>query len=264
MNLGAIKKPLDLRDIKLGKVQDPVGIPEKYETDISWLKTLYQNGYPMCGSHAGAHFKAILDFLTEKEGRHYSPVYLWKKIKAFDGHAPEVGTDMRSILKALYSHGICDYDMLPTDLDLTLAEQTKEDTTPAQNANAQPRIIQSYAFGKTDIYSIKQSIYQNKAIIILIDIGDSWWKQKLVYPFTRRDGGHFVVAYGYDEDGILIVDSADRYQPFKKILWGYKIRDIGTAVDLPDWQVENLVKQKELLQKVVALLIKLIAFFTRI
>ena len=63
------------RDVKLGSVQEPTSYPSSYKTDISWLVALYQNGYPMCGAHAGAHLKMILDYLDVKEQRRYSPVF---------------------------------------------------------------------------------------------------------------------------------------------------------------------------------------------
>jgi len=259
---GAITKPLDLRDIKLGAVQPPdPAIPITYETDVSWLKPIYQNGWPACGAHAGSHLKAILDHENEpdKKSYHYSPKFLWKEIKAIDGYEPEVGTDMRSIFKVLYNTGICDYDLKPNIYTDDLDQYTLYDNLIKEKENAHPKVIKSYAFGKNNFNSITEAIYKNKAVLLLLDIGNTWWGKTFVYQFTRKDGGHFVVAYGYDENYIYIVDSADRFVPFKRIFYNYVIREVGTAIDLPNEYVENLIRQKEFLQKLVALYQKLIS-----
>jgi len=257
MVLGAIKSRLDLRDLKLGRVQQPILIPNSYQTDISWLEPLWQDGYPMCGSHSGSHFKAILDY-PDTDKQKYSPIYLWKKIKAIDGEPPERGTYMRAILKTLRNKGVCDYELLPTDFNKSLAEQTADNTTEDQNANAQPRVISSYAFVSTDVESLKQAIYQDKVVLARLDVGNSWWGWEYVRPYTRKDGGHFVVLYGYDAIHFYVLDSADKKVPKKRIPLTYPIHEAGTAVDLPDEYVKNLVKQREILQQIVALYYKIL------
>lgn len=62
---------------------------------------------------------------------------------------------------------------------------------------------------------------------------------------------------------IYILDSADKQVPLKKLPNNYPIREIGTAVDLPDEVVKNLIKQKELLQKVVELLRQLLLWIKK-
>ena len=258
-NPGAVARPLDLRDIKLGSVQAPVDIPAKYETDIGWLAPIWQAHWPACGAHAGTHLKMVLDHFDPSASHEpCSPNYLWKQIKLIDNFPPEVGTDMRSILDRLSKKGVCDYSLLPNDYDQSLVEYTDPTTlTPKLDENAQPRIIKSYGFGNQA--RLKQDIYLNKAVIILIDIGNTWWGQKNIVPFTRKDGGHFVVAYGYDTNGILIIDSADKTVPLKRLSLDYVIRETGTAIDLPDEQVRALTAKLATLQKIVALMQKVLS-----
>lgn len=248
----------DKRDIKLGKVQLPVSYPKEYQADVSWLKTLWQNGYPECGAHAGAVFKAILEHVNDGLTRTYSPVYLWKKIKSIDEFAPEDGTDMRSIFKALAKFGVCDYVMLPTNYQESLEQHTKDNTTEEQNKNAQPNIIKAYAFGETDVENIKRDLFLNKVLLVLVDVGDTWWGQRIVKKFSRKDGGHFIVAYGYDDYYLYIIDSADKAVPFKQLpLYAYTIRQTGTAVDLPNDVVLNLTTKISLLQRIIELMLAL-------
>ena len=256
-NLGALPNKEDKRDILLGRISPKVQIPESYITNSSLIKTLYQDKYPMCGSHAGSLFKAWHDIIETGTTQNYSPVYLWKKIKAIDGYAPEMGTDMRSIFKVLSNTGVCDYNLLPTDYTLSLEEQTKDNTNEEQNENAHPRIIKSYAQDSGDIQFLKEQIYLHKLAIVLANVGNTWWGKKEVVPFTKMDGGHFFVAYGYDKDGVFVVDSADKDVPFKHISNDYVIRAVGTAVDLPNWQVTVMKKHIFILKQIVELLIKL-------
>lgn len=252
INLGGQSRPLDLRDIKLGAVQPPVEIPTSYATDISWLEAIWQDGTPSCGAHAWAHLKAILDhFDTGKQK--YSPRWSWLKIKEIDGHPLEVGTDMRSIFRTGSERGACDYNLLPNVFPTTTEAYSDPSVASEEmRKNAHPRIIKAYGFGTPA--RIKEHIYQNKAVLVLLDVGNTWWGQKLIWPFTRRDSGHFVVAYGYDEDWIYIIDSADKNIPLKKLSPDYPVREVGTAIDIPDEEVKKLIAEKATLQKWVAAL----------
>ena len=262
INLGGLKRKLDLRDIKLGRVQAPVAIPDSYQTDIAWLKPIWQNGEPACGSHAGTHLKMILDYFdTGDTGAQYSPEYLWIKVKQIDGYPLEEGTDMRSIFKVLLSSGVCDYSLLPNSFPDTLADYSSPaKITPEMDANAQPRIIKSYAFdnigGGTEL---KQAIYQNKAVMLLLDVGETWWGKETVLPFKNKQGGHFVVAFGYGGDFIDILDSADQNVPLKTLALDYPIREVGTCVDLPDEVIKAQINKLAMLQKLVVLYRRLIA-----
>lgn len=251
------KSKSDSRDIKLGAVQLPVDYPEEYETNISDVEALWQNGYPMCGSHAGSHAKTVLDKFDTGVTERLSPVYLWKKIKLIDGYMPEDGTDMRSIFKALQNNGVCSYYKLPTDYTKSLQELTEDDTTKEQNEDAQVRIIKAYGFTGTDLESIKRAIYQNKIVVILLTIGDSW-KAMRIFPFKTLWGGHFVIANGYNTTGIKILDSADKDTPRKILDNSYKkyIREVGTMLDLPNDVVKNLTKKISLIQQIIELMKK--------
>ena len=239
------------RDIQLGSVQKPIEYPKEYKSDISWLKPLYQNGYPMCGAHAGAHLKMGLDYYDNKNIISYSPVSLWKLIKR-DGTDPNEGTGMDRIFSCLKKFGICDWSLLPTDYTKDLYYLSKNDLTQEQLDNAQPKIIRAYAYGKNDVDSIKRDVFVNKFMLILLDVGNTWWGQEIVYKPTKIYGGHFVTAYGYDENYIYIIDSADNGIPLKRLpFYVTKIRETGTAIDIPNEEVEKLTKQIKSLRDLI-------------
>ena len=254
MNLGGIKRPLDLRDIRLAKIQAPVSIPDAYQSNITWLKPLWQNGVPACTAHAAAHLMAILDYYDTGMNT-YSPQFIWKIVKQFDGYPPEEGSDMRSILKALFS-GVCDYGLLPNEFPDTLQDYTNSASlTQAMRANALPRKIQAYAFGTPG--NIRQDIYQNKAVMVFVDVNTNsgnWFGNS--YPILNPNddkSGHAICAYGFDADYIYIIDSADPNVPFKKLGKFYPLRETGTVVDLPDSVVKEQIRKLAILQQIVAL-----------
>lgn len=255
--LGGNTRPLDLRDIKLETIQPLGPIPESYQTDVSWLEPIWQSNTPSCGAHAWAHLKAILDHFDTGNNR-YSPRYSWLRIKEIDGLVPEVGTNMRAIFKAGASQGAADYELLPNVFPTTTVAYSSKEGVPMDllHENAHPRIIKAYAFGSVAL--IKEHIFRNKAVLILADIGETWWGQKVVWPFKKKDSGHFFVGYGYDQDYLYIIDSADKNVPLKKLslvpFMEYPLREVGTAVDIPDEEVKRLIARRDTLQKLVSAL----------
>jgi len=85
MNLGAIERDRDIRDIDLGSVQELVPIPTVFRDDISQLPTYYQDRIPACGAHAGAWLKTRQESRERGTPQALSPEYLWIKIKQIGG-----------------------------------------------------------------------------------------------------------------------------------------------------------------------------------
>ena len=238
--LGALPRPSDKRDILLGSVQAPASIPASFIPDVSWLVRNYQGQTPTCGAHAFSHFQAILEHaLTPTVNQRYTPRFSWIEIKLIDGYPLEDGTDMRSIFKAAQNNGTADFEPLENDIILPIATYSEASAiTPDMVTNASSKKISSYAFGNTDFQSLCQYIYQSKAVLLLIKCDDGLWGTTTP-TFTTPTYGHFIVAYGYDENFIYIVDSADPSNDFafKKIAKQYItaefIIESGTAIDLP-------------------------------
>jgi hypothetical protein len=218
--LGARPRPADKRDILLGAAQAPVAIPATYMPDMSWFKRLYQGETAFCGEHAGAHFQAILEHQTAPQvSQQFSPRYGAIKLKTpsspvYDGFAIEDGTTLTAIFKWLQKVGAADYE--PLENDVLLPVQTYCDpsaVTPAMDADAGNNKILSYGFDALTFDALKQAIYQNKAVIVLIKM-DNGFFGTINPTFTTPTNGHFVCAYAYDETGIWVVDSADPENEF--------------------------------------------------
>lgn len=256
INLGATILR-DYRSISHDEVDELLGsatsIPESQISDINWLIVNLQQNTPMCGPHSGTHLKALMD--NEDTGKNrYSPAFLWRAIKTLDGFAPNQGTSIEAIFKALKEFGICDWDILPTDFTLSEQDQAYTKLTDAQKDNAQPRIIKAYAvtYNPTN-EQVREILAKYKYVILLLQFDGAWWSGSIHHSNGTKKYGHFVCSYGYDKDYIYVIDSADAINKYKKLSNTFSIKAIGSAVDLPDAYVKSLVDKKRTLQKVVDL-----------
>lgn len=261
VKLGGLPRPYDKRDFKLGSVQSPIPFPESFIQDVSQIKKLFQNGYPACGAHAGAHLKEIQEFLDTGKTQSLSPEFLWKEIKKIDGFKPEDGTSMGHIFKVLYNTGICDYDLLPNNYSQNLEQYTNpKEITNEMTDNAVPKKIKSYAYLEEPFApdDIKRAIFQNKVVLFLMWVDDGFFGTTTP-TFTQFKYGHFVVGIGYDKKNFYILDSteSDTTKAIKTvpIVSLSFIREVGTAIDLPTAVVQALLdQQKSLMQKLVSAL----------
>lgn len=258
---GAIESPKDIRDIQLGKVQEPTSFPEKFINDKKDIPAYFQGYLPTCSAHAGAWLKHVQELRESGNSVLLSPKYLWIKIKQIDSYPLEAGTDMRSIFKTLKSSGICSSEKLSN----TITEPLDSYSDPKQvnyimDADAQPRIIKSYAFLDDRSWNgIKRAIYKNNEVVLLLRFDATFFGTDMPPKPFSEPYGHFVIAHSYDEDFIYIKDSADLRFPDKKLSkeWLPHIKEAGTTIDLPNEVVYNLTQQLSILQQVVVLLQKL-------
>lgn len=240
LGFGGIERRIEPRDFELGAYQLPIAIPDTFmPTNVAQVPVYMQGTYPTCGGHAGATFDGIL-----QGGRALSPKYLWDEIKQFDGFAFSDGTDMASIFKSLSSTGDCAISLLPNDLGTTLQQYSKiTNVTTAMISDGVHSRITNYAYTNNPTFAqIKQAIFQNKAVIALVDIGDGWWLPDWghVTPLRlgNKVGHHFIILWGYDQTRIWFRSSwsnlwalnGDNY-----FLQDYvpHVLEIGTALILP-------------------------------
>ena len=258
-NLGALPSPEDKRDLDLGAVQPPIEIPDVYLPDID-IPYNWQNGQPCCGAGAGSHLKEVQE-LSDSGRIQLSIQYLWDKVKEIDGVPASEGTYMRAVFKALQKFGIAPERYYPSNVKLDLAEFTKDKSDMIANFHAKFYSIKNYAFIQLPLCfkKLKQAIYKNKVVMLRILLDDGYWGTE--YPtFTKPIYGHFVIATGYSKNSIRILCSADKKYPVKYIRKEYIgfIKEAGTAVDLPTWQIKMLFSEVSILKKLVKLLIQVI------
>lgn len=138
---GALPRPKDNRDFGLATYQQPVALPETFTQDLSTIPVYMQGAYGTCGAHAGTVMDSAL------YNKALSPKYLWRQIKLIDGYPVEVGTDLRSIMKALTNTGDCSVLLSPNDLGTSITDYTDpSQITEEQRKDAYQQDINSYAF----------------------------------------------------------------------------------------------------------------------
>lgn len=244
--LGAVPRPKDERDFSLGDYQAPIQIPATFMQDVSAIPVKMQGTFGTCGAHAGSFFDSKLQ--TDKRGyvKDLSPKYLWKQVKLIDGFPLDAGTDMGSIFKSLTNTGDCAEALLPDVLDPTIQAYSDPSVlTDAEKHDAYQNDIGAYAFTDNPTWDqIRQAIYQNKAVLALVDCFDTWytpsWAEKDILPLKIGNfvGHHFIALYAYDEQYVYFRNSWSN-------AWGRNgdgyfdtsyvphVLEIGTAIDLP-------------------------------
>jgi peptidoglycan hydrolase-like protein with peptidoglycan-binding domain len=186
------------------------------DTFASPIPTVYMQGtYGTCGAHAGAALANVLFNIIS------SPKYLWKKIKETDGYDLDVGTDMRSIFKAMQS-GVCELSLLDNNQEQSIeAYSDANEITPPMEENASKHKISNYGFvDSPTISQIKENIYKYKAVLLLVDCGDGWWlpswgTQNNPLHVGNFVGHHFICATEY---GMTLIDGPNSWST----LWGDK------------------------------------------
>jgi len=267
INLGALKRPKDFRDIQLGTVSEPLAPeikPIVYKPDLVKYPKLFQGQQPACGAHAGAMLCEILRSIELNLLQQFSPRFLWTEIKKVDGYPISSGTDMRNIFKVLQETGVCDFTLGANNIDLSLQDYANLSITQEMVDNAFNKEISAYAFIDNPTFEqLTDSIYQHQAVLLLLKCDDGFFNTTTP-TFTTEKYGHFVVAAGYDSERgeFYIVDSTE--EDFSKSVKTISkdsisfVKELGTVVELSETQINNLIKEKELLQQLVVLYQKLL------
>jgi hypothetical protein len=263
-NLIMQKRSYDNRDLDLMKDIAPLLVLAKGKSgmiDLSKIKKLYQNGFPTCGAHAGAYKKEVQELSDSGYIGGFSPRYFWIKIKQIDGWPLLAGTDMRSILKVLSKWGICKYDMLPNVYEMMTLSQYSDPKviTKEMDDDAQENIISSaYGFLKKGFTrkDLENALDVFGSLTFIMDVDDGFFGT--AYPtFTTKKYGHAMEAFFCNENYIFVLDSTEKNLEYsvKYISWNYFkfIREVGTAVDVPNATIREMIRQKNILTRIVEL-----------
>ncbi len=215
-SFGGNRRQWDIRDyhpdsLHCGSVSPT---PVSYETPITTI--YHQHHKPACGSHMLA---GIINTLF---GVVSSPKMAWDEIKFIDTIPPEDGTDLTAIAKVASNVGVCDLSLCPntSEDNVSLTDYTKvSNITNEMVLNALPRKVSHYAFIDNPTFQqIKDNIYKFKVVALLVGCGDGWYRDRMNKPsYAEKDvcplrlghyqSGHFVYAYGFDENFVYFVNS---------------------------------------------------------
>jgi len=205
-----------------------------------------------------------LDFLNLAKALARSPRQLYAICKRDDGLPNDEGTTLNAIFKALRDVGVSELAHCPNDIHLPKNQyRDAARITPAALIDASKNRTGSWAFlSNVTLDVVKRAIWQNQAVILLIYC-DNGFFGTTTPTFKEKSYGHFVVAYGYDEDGVYVADSTEatsafsyKYIPRAAFDNGF-IRQGATAVNIPNWQLIGLTSPNAVKRFVLTQLITL-------
>lgn len=212
--LGAVQSPPDHRDIYLGQLGLPIAVPTSFFVDIAQLPVENQRKIGCCVGCAAAKYKQKLDQKDTNMVMPWSYRFLYALAKCRDG-SPGEGTIPRLVAKILTNDGCPTETDCPDDTTLdheTFVYQRQEVNIPKSAfANAYIAKTSGYAFVNNDIDSIKQAIFNNNGLIMLVQVGKEWWTAVQGYnswqpedvlpvrPPQQVVSGHEIYVYGYQD-----------------------------------------------------------------
>lgn len=215
MGFGAIPRVQKKEDVLIGSFAPATPTPAVFMPVYNGSIEM-QYSTPSCGAHAGDSVKNVLE-----TGFRGSPEYLWKRMRALDGLSPDTGSTLLSIMTALSKKGICSSSFLLNNANVSNALYADPSTlTPSMDADALNHKVGVYAFTFNPTFQqIKDAIYAHKAVILLLNVGEEWWKDKNgngswseqgilpLSPTRPITSAHFVTAYAFDEKYIYFINS---------------------------------------------------------
>lgn len=247
---GAKEREKKETDWDLGQFIDDHELIGKGKASVNKWKIEMQNKTPSCGAHAGSMLLNILETKLSGKVERKSPAYLWKKIRLQDHLSGEEGSSMDTIMDRLKKVGIVDFATLPSDTTVSNAVYASpQGLRPEMDTEASKSTIEAYAFKFNPTWDeIVKAIDKFEAVILLLRVGDEMyrkddgsysWAEKDILPLkTNRpiEGGHFVVAWSYDDNYIYFLNSWSEEWGRKGV--GYfgrnylsRVIEMGTAVD---------------------------------
>jgi hypothetical protein len=218
-NLGGKPRLEDPRDFVVEG--SAIQYPSVFTQDTAWGAPIYYQGKrPACGAHAGVWAKTLLDINDGKKA-YYTPHFTWIDLKQ---NAPDTnpsdGVDTRSIGQSLKNTGVNDFEPLENNVtydDLDYANPSF--ITNPMRTNASTNKTASYSFAKPTFEGLKSLIYENKAVILLVQVGKEFWtapngttswQEADVLPLRTPSSivsAHFIVAHSYDDKYIYFANS---------------------------------------------------------
>lgn len=195
---GAIPKPLDLRDHKLGGASLPFDWSQGYDIETTLgavlnqsfaAPTKNQGQSSSCGGQAGSYLEASLKVLgigsfSEKSARNiYSQIFY-----------PDGGTTLRDIFNIIVNKGVASEALVVSyENGNPPSEPFMRDTSKNLATDATSSKATGYAFVHPDIDSVAQAVRDNHGAIILIEGQDNGtWSSPFPKPPQTDQWAHFL------------------------------------------------------------------------
>ncbi len=180
--MGALQSPADSRNVALSSIQQPVSIPDEFETALPPVEN--QGAKGMC---VGEAIHKIAELELTPAGQPWldlSPDDLYEQCKLIDGIPNQEGTYPSVGAKIVCGTGIA-----------TTEAYKSKDPAKIAASRAQNK-LSGYAFVSADFNAICQAIFQNKAIVASFDVDTNWFIGKIM-KVLKAIGRHIIVLKGF-------------------------------------------------------------------
>lgn len=189
------------RDFRLAEPEMARALPTSVTKLATCPPVFDQGSIGSCTANAGAEIYEHLE--PRGEGKIFSRAFGYAETRIEEGSFPEdSGCQVRDVLKGMAKRGLCFEETFPYDPDVCDAEPT-----PAALSEALQHKARVYYRCPT-LRSIKWSLATGFAVIFGFQVYESMMTPEVASsglvpypaPDDNLDGGHCVVAVGYDDN----------------------------------------------------------------
>lgn len=146
-----------------------------------------QGAMPYCAAYAASSFAENVKWRLNGYHRDIDPVPLYKYAKTIDGDPDGDGTYLECALEALLAKGHFDKDVCSV------------------------KVVRGSLWGGvlSGFEDLQYVVHRYGSCIAGFEIDSSWYTPKggVVYGGGATEGGHAVTVAGYDEDGVIVLNS---------------------------------------------------------
>lgn len=251
--LGVIPSPQDVRDYNIASVV-PVRVEFPTEFICQTLPDIYnQNGYGMCVAFTVAAIKEAQEYKERSKKVRYSPAFIYGNRAAEDYQGE--GMIPREALRALYHHGVVEYEKLPGLGDYpTCRDRVKNMNSNVFTTGVTQKISTYVRLNNSN--EVKTALVDLGPVLLTIAVYDSFYnvaRNGIVPPVKDGEsiqGYHAMTIVGWKK-----IDGKDHYIVHNS--WGIGFGDNGKCYIPVDykgmcelWSVTDYVKYDVVIKEI--------------
>jgi hypothetical protein len=205
------KDPIDIRDYLLSEIQpNAVPLPDIFNLRDKQSPVENQDGKGVCYAMAGCGYQEYWNSIEYKKSIDLSTRFLVWATKKISGLINIEADFFRNVLKAIVDYGIALESDYPTNYSLSWQQFIVEPPIDIRQKALEFK-GKTYWRVMTDLDSIRQAIYQNKAPVLT---GIAWYSSynspapdgKLPLPSGNAEG-HAILCVGWEYDKLWFKNS---------------------------------------------------------
>lgn len=204
--LGALKNPVDMRDIHLAAFQAPTSLPIFYKSNIFVLGTENQLALGTCVWQAITKLVEYYNYQRTGNVVKLSARSGYARSKQLDGIPLLQGTYPRIAAKIILEEGVATDDCVVDDSTLSHNQYVNVAFTEEVKANMKKNTLPGYAFSAINFNAVCQAIFTNGCVVGTLAV-DANWYQGIIKRVLQPLGYHYTLWHGFDTEGIYAKNS---------------------------------------------------------